>query len=574
MIDIMFDVTSTQRIIKLPKSLANQIAAGEVIERPASVVKELLENSLDAGASKIIVDVEKGGSKLIRIVDNGGGIHADDLVLAFDRHATSKLSSQADLERIISLGFRGEALSSIAAVSRCKLSACEKNSTHGFIIEMDHKNGSPQISPVAHPVGTTVEVRDLFFNTPGRRKFLRSEKTEFIHIQELVRRIALSRFNTSIRFNHNGRSIFQCNNNEQAPEQRLTLFFGQAFLKQALPVDVSHAGFRLWGWLGSADAARSHTDRQYFFLNGRIIRDKQINHAIRIAYQDLLYPGRYPVYVLYFEIDAAAVDVNVHPTKHEVRFRDARNVHDFIHSSLTGTLHSPSSFFTETKCQMHDTAARELSSKDKNINRIQDVYARYATTANNLNNQAHGNNNPISIIQGRFIFVEDIKGLILIDACRARELILSVRLQSAWEKGDIRSRPLLVPLTITVKEADIKLMLDHKDLLQALGMVIEQIATESLLVREIPVLLANADITMMINKLIELIQKNSQAITVKLLIDCMKMRANDAVAKTLSNAEMNDLVSMLRSIENEIPVQAFNNVYRHIDLTTLENLFK
>ena len=203
----MSDATSTQRIIKLPKALANQIAAGEVIERPASVVKEILENSLDAMASKIIIDVEKGGSKLIRVVDNGEGIHADDLELAFDRHATSKLTSQADLERIISLGFRGEALSSIAAVSRCKLSAREKNSTHGYMIEMDHKNCSPQIAPVAHPVGTTVEVRDLFFNTPGRRKFLRSEKTEFLHIQELVRRIALSRFNPSIRFSQNGRSI-------------------------------------------------------------------------------------------------------------------------------------------------------------------------------------------------------------------------------------------------------------------------------------------------------------------------------------------------------------------------------
>ena len=570
----MSDATSTRRIIKLPKSLANQIAAGEVIERPASVVKEILENSLDAMASKIIIDVEKGGSKLIRVVDNGEGIHSDDLELAFDRHATSKLTSQADLERIISLGFRGEALSSIAAVSRCKLSACEKNSTHGYMIEMDHKNCSPQIAPVAHPVGTTVEVRDLFFNTPGRRKFLRSEKTEFLHIQELVRRIALSRFNTSIRFSHNGRSIFQCNNNEQVPEQRLALFFGQSFLSKAFPVDILHAGFHLWGWLGDAEAARSHTDRQYFFLNGRIIRDKQINHAIRMAYQDLLYPGRYPVYVLYFEIDAVAVDVNVHPTKHEVRFRDARNVHDFIYSSLTGILHSPASFSTGTENYTHAPVVRELSSKDKNIHQIQDVCARYATTTNDSNNQVHGDYNPISIMQGRFILIEDIKGLILINAFRARELILSVRLQSAWEKGDVRLRPLLVPLTITVKEADIKLMLDHKDLLQALGIVIEQITTESLLIREVPVLLANADITMMMNHLTELIQKNNKAITTKLLIDCMKLRTNDGMTKTLSNAEMNDLVSVLQSIENEIPIQAFNNVYRHIDLTTLENLFK
>jgi DNA mismatch repair protein MutL len=574
MIGIMSDAISTQRIIKLPKSLANQIAAGEVIERPASVVKELLENSLDARASKIIVDVENGGSKLIRVVDNGDGIHADDLKLAFDRHATSKLSNQADLERIISLGFRGEALSSIAAVSRCKLSACEKSSTHGYMVEMDHKNCSPKISPVAHPVGTTVEVKDLFFKIPGRRKFLRSEKTEFLHIQELVRRIALSRFNTSIRFSHNGRSIFQCNNNEQEPEQRLALFFGQSFLIQAFPIDISHSEFRLWGWLGSADAARSHTDRQYFFLNGRIIRDKQINHAIRMAYQDLLYPGRYPVYVLYFEIDAAAIDVNVHPTKHEVRFRDARNIHDFIHSSLMGILHSSPSYLTRTDNHPYDPAGRKLSPKDKNINRIQDVYTRYATTAKDFNNQVRGDNNLISIMQGRFILIEAIKGLILIDAFRARELILSVRLLSAWEKDDVRSRPLLVPLTITVREADINLMLDTNDLLQALGIVIEQIATESLLIREVPVLLANADITMMINHLIDLIQNNSQAITTKLLIDCMKMHANDAMARILSSAEMRDLVSELRSIENELPVQAFNNAYRHIDQITLENLFK
>ncbi|MEE9551775.1 MAG: DNA mismatch repair endonuclease MutL, partial [Gammaproteobacteria bacterium] len=282
----MSDVGSAQRIHKLPINLANQIAAGEVIERPSSVVKELMENSLDAAAANITVDIEKGGSHLIRVHDDGQGIHQDDLELAMDRHTTSKVHNQADLERIISLGFRGEALSSIAAVSRFKMSSCQAESRHGYSIEARPGEQCPKTQPIAHPPGTTVEVRDLFFNTPARRKFLRSERTEFLHIQELIKRIALSRFNTALRLQHNGRSVFHCASHENDPDQRVLAVCGKLFVSNTLTVDFSHTGLRLWGWLGTADAARSQTDRQYFYLNGRIIRDKRINHAVRMAYQD------------------------------------------------------------------------------------------------------------------------------------------------------------------------------------------------------------------------------------------------------------------------------------------------
>ena len=564
------DVT-TKRINKLPESLVNQIAAGEVIERPASVVKELLENSLDAGATKITVDITRGGSQLIRVVDNGTGIHAEDLGLVFDHHATSKISNREDLERIISLGFRGEALSSIAAVSRCKLISRERNNEHGYVAAVEHKNCSPQVSPAAHPVGTTIEVKELFFNTPGRKKFLRSEKTEFLHIQELVRRIALSRFGTSIQFNHNDRVVFKCNNNEQAPEQRIAQFFGQAFLNKAIPLDVQHDGYRLWGWIWPASEARSYTDRQYFFLNGRIIKDKQVNHAVRMAYKDQLYPGRYPAYVLYFEIDATAVDINVHPTKYEARFRDARDVHDFIQACLMNSLQHQVTIYNDDKLQTTESSQKYYSRL--NIQQIRNTGKNY-TVYNQLKNQKTFSPDPVSIMQGRFILLQENNQIILIDAYQARILILSQRLNAALEKDGIKSRPLLVPLNISVNEPDIKILLEYAELLQTLGIVVDQLAADVLLVREIPVLLADADITAMIRNIIDYIKINKKDINATNLIESLLLNANDSMGKVMSVAEMNQLIYDLRKIENKISTHTYHKAVQYINQTMLENLFK
>ena len=342
----MSDAGQVPRIHRLSAALANQIAAGEVIERPASVVKELLENSLDAAASEIEIIIEKAGNRLIRVRDNGQGIHADDLVLALDRHATSKLHTCSDLEQIVSLGFRGEALPSIASVSRLSITSRSIGAENAWTVVCDGPDQPSVPVPTAHPTGTSVDVQDLFFNTPGRRKFLKSGKTEFLHIQSLIRRLALSRHGVGFRCQHNGYPVCHYIAAGNSPEQRFIDVCGKAFFRQALSLDYEREGMHLWGWTGVADSARSQSDQQFFFLNGRIVHDKHVNHAVRMAYQDLIYADRYPVYVLYLEMDPAAVDVNVHPTKHEVRFREPRNVHDFIYSGmhkvLTTTAHGGS----------------------------------------------------------------------------------------------------------------------------------------------------------------------------------------------------------------------------------------
>lgn len=324
----------------LPARLANQIAAGEVVERPASVVKELVENSLDAGATRIEVDIEKGGAKLIRIRDNGGGIGKDELTLALSRHATSKVSSLADLEAILSLGFRGEALASISSVSRLVLTSRPAEQEQAWQAMAEGRDMAVQLQPASHPVGTTVEVSDLFFNTPARRRFMRTEKTEFGHIDEVLRRIALSRFDVGITLRHNGKPVrqYRAGTLPSQHDKRLAAVCGPAFVSSALKFDSDHHGLRLWGWLAPPSAARAQPDLQYTYVNGRMMRDKLLNHAVRQAYGDRLPAEGHGAFVLYLELDAHEVDVNVHPAKHEVRFHQARLVHDFIYQVLHQTL--------------------------------------------------------------------------------------------------------------------------------------------------------------------------------------------------------------------------------------------
>ena len=324
----------------LPARLANQIAAGEVVERPASVVKELVENSIDAGATRIDIDIEKGGSRLIRIRDNGKGIAKDELGLALSRHATSKIASLDDLEAIVSLGFRGEALASISSVSRLTLTSRTEDQTEAWSAYAEGRDMEVQLRPAAHPVGTTLEVLDLFFNTPARRKFLRTEKTEFTHIDELIKRIALSRFDVAITLRHNGKLVrqYRIADNTLQQERRLAAACGPAFLQHALVVELAHGDLKLSGWICSPQGARSQNDIQYCYVNGRMMKDKLINHAIRQAYESSLRSEQYAAYVLYIEVDPHQVDVNVHPAKHEVRFHQARLVHDFIYQTLQSAL--------------------------------------------------------------------------------------------------------------------------------------------------------------------------------------------------------------------------------------------
>ncbi|ELY6346326.1 DNA mismatch repair endonuclease MutL [Cronobacter muytjensii] len=330
----------------LPPQLANQIAAGEVVERPASVVKELVENSLDAGATRIDIDIERGGAKLIRIRDNGGGIKKEELALALARHATSKIASLDDLEAIISLGFRGEALASISSVSRLTLTSRTADQQEAWQAYAEGRDMDVTVKPAAHPVGTTLEVLDLFYNTPARRKFMRTEKTEFTHIDEVVRRIALARFDVTINLSHNGKMMRQYRAVQgNAPrERRLGSICGPAFLEQALAIEWQHGDLALRGWVAEPKGTTAAlAEIQYCYVNGRMMRDRLINHAIRQACEDKLGIDQQPAYVLYLEIDPHQVDVNVHPAKHEVRFHQSRLVHDFIYQGVVSVLQQQAS---------------------------------------------------------------------------------------------------------------------------------------------------------------------------------------------------------------------------------------
>lgn len=324
----------------LPARLANQIAAGEVVERPASVVKELVENSLDSGATRIDIDIEKGGAKLIRVRDNGKGIMKDELGLALSRHATSKIHTLDDLEAIMSLGFRGEALASISSVSRLTMTSRPAAQEQAWSAYSEGRDMKVKLQPTAHPIGTSVEVLDLFFNTPARRKFLRTEKTEFAHIDELLKRIALSRFDVTINVRHNGKMIrqYRAAKNQLQTEKRIAAVCGNAFVRNMLRIELEHQGLKLHGWITTPEGARQQSDLQYCYVNGRMMRDKLINHAIRQSYETSLKPDQFAAYVLFIELDPHQVDVNVHPAKHEVRFHQARLVHDFIYQALADAL--------------------------------------------------------------------------------------------------------------------------------------------------------------------------------------------------------------------------------------------
>ncbi len=343
----------------LPPQLANQIAAGEVVERPASVVKELVENSLDAGASQIDIDIEKGGSKLIRIRDNGAGIAEQELVLALSRHATSKISDLDDLAHITSLGFRGEALASISSVSRLTLTSKPAGQAAAWQAQAEGRDMAVTVKPAAHPDGTSIEVVDLFFNTPARRKFLRTDKTEFSHIDELIKRLALSRFDVSWQLNHNGQSVRRLPqaNTVSARQKRVAALCGRAFAEQAVFIENSHGALKLSGWLLAPQACQQQAGCQYSYVNGRMMRDKLLNHAIRQAYGERLNAELQPGFVLYLEIDPAEVDVNVHPAKHEVRFHQARLVHDFVVSALSDALAQLTNEVVPVAQQVANTAA-------------------------------------------------------------------------------------------------------------------------------------------------------------------------------------------------------------------------
>ncbi|RDH85621.1 MAG: DNA mismatch repair endonuclease MutL [endosymbiont of Galathealinum brachiosum] len=521
----------SSRIQQMPNQLINQIAAGEVVERPASVVKELLENSLDAGSTKIEIDIEQGGTKLIRIRDNGQGIHKEDLALALSRHATSKIRNLDDLEHIKSLGFRGEALPSIASISRMSITSRQVNSD-GFKVQGQDEQ-SAEVSPAAHNFGTTIEVRDLFYNVPARRKFLRTEKTEFNHLEDVVKRIALSHFNVEVSLSHNQRVIkhWRAANDQKSMEQRIAEVCGNAFIEQSQYMCFEAANLKLHGWIALPSFSRSQADMQYFFVNGRIIRDKLVTHAVRQAYQDVLYHGRHPAYVLFLQLDPAMVDVNAHPTKHEVRFREGRLVHDFlfrgIHKALadvrpeainSGEPDSVSSELNNVNSVMTQPLQTSLSgisnyggptrqnSMSLEVNEQIRAYANLSSS--NMSGALPANDSQqnsdelneipplgfaIAQLHGIYILSQTANGMVIVDMHAAHERITYERMKQDMQQGELASQPLLVPISMSLSEKEANLAEEQTGIFTELGFELDRSGPESLRIRQIPVVLARAD---------------------------------------------------------------------------------
>jgi DNA mismatch repair protein MutL len=524
----------TSRIRLLPAQLVNQIAAGEVVERPASVAKELIENSLDAGADRIDIDLEQGGVKLLRVRDNGSGISREDLPLALSRHATSKIAGFADLEAVSTLGFRGEALPSIASVSRMKISSRTRGADAAWSVTSDGSERVGEAVPVSHPEGMTVEVRDLFYNTPARRKFLRTEKTELGHVEQLVRRIALARRDVRFRLVHNGRTLMDlpASDRDGGVRRRLADLLGNGFLEHALTVDEEAVGLRLHGWVASPGFSRSQPDLQFFYVNGRMVRDKLVSHAVRQSFQDVLHHGRHPAYLLYLELPPVLVDVNVHPAKHEVRFREGRQVHDFIFRALHRCLAEGVAGVVDAVSGsdgieegMTDSVAASAAAEMSPIPRQQPMPLRVAERTGgygfSLDAQrpaaisvcAEAANAPaqpdpqrdspsggmpplgfaLAQLHGTYVLAQAEDGLIVVDMHAAHERIGYERLKQAWEGGSLRSQPLLVPVVVRVSLREAELADANAELFRRLGMGVDRMGEGSLAVREIPVLLQGAD---------------------------------------------------------------------------------
>jgi DNA mismatch repair protein MutL len=591
---------SNARIFLLPTQLANQIAAGEVVERPSSVVKELLENSLDAGAQRIELDIEEGGTRLIRIRDDGHGIHRDDLALALNRHATSKIRSLDDLIAVKSLGFRGEALPSISSVSRLSLASRTPGSERGWQVKNE---GDVEPAPVAHPPGTTAEVRDLFFNTPARRKFLRTERTEFNHLEEVVKRLALSRFDVSVHLNHGGRTIYKLPvaTGEQEQQRRVMTLCGEDFTSHAVMVDFQVGDLRLWGWISLPTFSRSQPDLQFFYVNGRMVRDKLVAHAIRQAYQDVLYHGRHPAFVLFLESPPEEVDVNVHPTKHEVRFRESRRVHDFLFRGLHDALAQLRPGVAVTGDMPEDVAVLERPavmtvrsptfaarppSQSAIPLQVREQIAAYAAlhplpqtaeTQAGAEGDAHPLGYAIAQLHGVYVLAENSEGLILVDMHAAHERIAYERLKQSHGEGRIVSQPLLVPVSLQVSAQEANLAEEHKAVFGELGFEVNRIGPESMVIRQVPALLRNADVAQLVRDV--LADLNSYGSSTRIgehineILSTVACHGAVRAQRKLSVAEMNALLRDMERTERSGQCNHGRPTWVQLRLDELDKLF-
>jgi DNA mismatch repair protein MutL len=577
----------------LPDLLISQIAAGEVVDRPASAVKELLENSLDAGALEVTVQLTGGGAKLIKITDNGSGIARDELKLALARHATSKIASLDELERVASLGFRGEALASIAAVSRLTLTSRKNGDKHAWTVTASGKELT-RAAPAALPEGTSIEVRDLYFNTPARRKFLKSDATEFAHCEEAFKRIALSRPDAAFTLQHNGRAQYHVK--PQPLRARIGALLGEEFEAASIDVSEASAGLRITGAIGLPSHARGSRDAQYCFVNGRYVRDKIAAHAIRQAYQDVLHHDRHPAYVLFLEIDPAQVDVNVHPTKTEVRFRESHGIHQFIFHALNKALArpaggsgqpaapAPAQPFRGSYPSFVQQAAMPLTVLNTAAHTAASPSAFYETLFREpaaAEAPLPAGETPLGYalaqLSGIYVLAQNARGLVIVDMHAAHERIMYEKLKGALDRREIPMQPLLVPVTFAAEALDVATVEEHAEVLRTIGFDIAAASPRSLVVRAVPAPLADADARSLAGDVLREIRETgaSRVLTEQRneLLGTMACHAAVRANRKLTVPEMNGLLREMEATERSGQCNHGRPTWREFTIAELDKLF-
>lgn len=586
-------------IQQLPDLLINQIAAGEVVERPSSVAKELIENSLDAGARSIQVILEQGGKRLIRVIDDGSGIPREELRLALARHATSKISSLQDLEEVASMGFRGEALPSMASVSRLTISSRTEDAEHGWQVCVSNGEIGDAI-PSAGAQGTSVELRDLFYNVPARRKFLKADRTEFSHVDELLKRFSLARPDVGFQLTHNNRVVrrFAPVSNDVDMKARLQAVLGEEFVEHALSIDEQRGSFGLKGWVAEPRYNRPQADRQFFFVNGRVIKDRVVAHAIRQAYRDVLFHGRHPAFVLFFEMPPAGVDVNVHPQKHEVRFRDSRGVHGFIYSTLN---HGLASAGVGGGALRPGTEIREPAASGVNENWLPqqtgmpmnatEQVRRYAQLVSASSHGSFAAGAPASTdesevpllgyalaqLHGVYIIAQNQHGLVLVDMHAAHERITYERLKAGMQESGIRSQNLLVPVNVHVSEREANMVEEHAASLEELGIGCDRNGPETVVIRKVPTLLQNSDMAGLLQDVLSELASDGKSLRIESEMDevlsTMACHGSVRANRQLNLAEMNSLLRDMERTERSAQCNHGRPTWVQMDMQSLDRLF-
>ncbi len=579
-------------IQQLPSHLVNQIAAGEVVERPASVVKELVENSLDAGARTVDIDILAGGQKLIRIRDDGAGIPPDQLRLALSRHATSKIASLEDLESVVSLGFRGEALPSIASVSRLVMTSRTAEMSAAMCIESEQGDVS-EPSPAPHPPGTTVEVHELFYNTPARRRFLRTERTEFGHIEKWLRRLALARPDVGFTLTHNRRTVLKLSGavDEAGRQARVAKICGDTFAEHSVFIEREAGDIAVSGWIGLPTFSRSQPDLQYWFVNGRSVSDKTLAHAARHAYRDVLFHGRYPAYVLYLAINPMLVDANAHPAKLEVRFRDGRQVHGLVSQAVETALRETRPGGIAQAPTVHEVSTPMPAQQFRfpaaaPASQVRDTLAVYSSAAAAAPSPAAAPERredvppmgyALAQLGGVYILAENADGLILVDMHAAHERIVYEKLKKSFEDNAMVRQPMLVPAVIRVAEHEADLLEASQEVLEKVGLVVDRSGPAQLTIRELPALLRDSDAEALVRDVLSDLRESGDASRVENLsheyLATMACHGSVRANRQLGIHEMNALLREMEQTEKADQCNHGRPTWTALSMAELDRLF-